>query len=52
MPTSHNEGMGVDGRLVRFALILYVVLGGLCISLIACLCLNTRIMDGLHVEVR
>ena len=50
--TSHNEGMGGDGRLVRFALILYVVLGGLCISPIACLCLNTRISNGFHVYLR
>ena len=47
--TSHNEGMGGDGRLVRFALILYAVLGGLCISPIACLCLNTRLIAGFHV---
>ena len=52
MPTSHNEGMGVEGGLVSFLLILYGVLGGLCINPIACLCLNTRLIAGLHVEVR
>ena len=52
MPTSHNEGMGVDSRLFSTPLILYLVLGGLCISTIAFLCLNTRTIDGFHVEVR
>ena len=52
MPTSHNEGVGVDGGLVSFLLILYGVLGGLCITPIALLCLNTRLIAGFHVEVR
>ena len=50
--TSHNEGMGRDGGLVSFLLILYGVLGGLCIKPIALLCLNTRLIAGFHVEVR
>ena len=44
-----NEGMGGDGSLVSFLLILYLLLGGLCLSPIAFLCLNTRLIAGFHV---
>ena len=52
MPTSHNEGMGGDGWLVSVTLILYLGFGGPLYHTDRFLCLNTRIINGFHLEVR